>query len=205
MGLDVSWKELITAKKSNKYEKLAWIDAKDMPFSDNYFATVLSVSVMEHINGVGEVLKEAYRVLKPGHRFVFTVNTDKINKYLFWPEFFKKIGLPKVSNVYVRTYHRVFHHVTLWSKDRWIKELKKAGFKIEVMSEIISPRATKMFDFYILTAWPYQLNKILFGKRWSWRPKWFKDYFAEKYSSLVAENDTEGSNLFVVAVKPLDS
>lgn len=203
MGLDISWKELITAQKSNKYQKLAWVDAKEMPFADNFFGTVLSVSVFEHVTGVNNVLSEVYRVLKPGHKFVFTANTSKINQYLFWPKLLEKLGFPNLASKYIKLYHRVFKHVTLWSPQRWKKELEMIGFKIIIMEEIISPQATKTFDFLIPFSWPYQLYKVIFGKRWSWKPGWLKEYLADKYVGLVAKDEGEGSNLFVVAQKPL--
>lgn len=202
MGLDVSWKELITANKTKKFKKLTWADARDMPFQDNYFGTVLSVSVMEHIRGVNEVVAEVYRVLQPGGKFIFTVNTSKINDMLFWPKFFDRFNLSHLGLKYKVLYNKVFHHETLWSKNKWLRETEKNGFKIEKAHEIISPAATQLFDLFILTAWPSQLIKLIIGKRWAWRPQWFREWLIRKYAWVVDANETEGSNLFVVAEKP---
>lgn len=202
MGLDISWKELVSAKKTNKYKKLVWVDAKELPFGDNYFRTVLSVSVLEHIKDVEDVVSEIYRVLAPGGKLIFTVNSEKIDRMLYWPKRLKSWGFPKLAKKYMRKYHQVFKHETLWSDKKWRNILQKAGFKVKTVREIISPEATSAFDFYLLTAWPSQIAKILFGKRWAFRPGWFREWLVRRYAWLVEQEETEGSNLFVVAVKP---
>lgn len=202
MGLDISWEELVSAQKRNKYKQLTWADAKELPFKNNYFRTVLSVSVLEHIVGVEQVIAEAFRVLKPKGQLVLTVNTPRINQFLFWPRVLKRWKLNHLAERYIEAYHKVFGHTTFWSKQRWERALKKAGFEVVESKEIISPQATKLFDFFLLTAWPSQLIKQLIGRRWAWRPKWFREWLVKKYGWLVEEEEGEGGNLFVVAVKP---
>lgn len=51
--------------------QLAHVDAKQMPFEDNMFDTVISNSIVHHIPDPYDVLKEAVRVLKPGGQFFF--------------------------------------------------------------------------------------------------------------------------------------
>jgi SAM-dependent methyltransferase len=49
-------------------------DCHDIPFVDNYFNKIYSVSVIEHIeNGQSEVIDEMYRVLKPAGVAVITL------------------------------------------------------------------------------------------------------------------------------------
>lgn len=201
MGLDISWEELTSAKKADKYKKLAWVDARDLPFGNDYFKTVLSVSTLEHIEGAEQVIKEVFRVLKPGGKFVFTVNLKKINKLLFWPKVLRKWGFDNLAEKYIDFYHRIFKHKTLWNKRKWKNVLQKAGFEIQTLQEIVSPEATKVFDLFLLTAWPSQIIKILIGRRWAWRPNWFREWLVRKYGWLVKREEDEGSNLFVVAVK----
>ena len=40
-----------------------------MPFEDNSFDLIYTISTFEHINGIGETLSEIKRVLKPGGKF----------------------------------------------------------------------------------------------------------------------------------------
>ena len=202
MGIDISWKELINAQKIHRYQKLTWADARELPFQTGYFNTVLSVSVLEHIDEVEKVLAEIYRVLKPKGKFIFTVNTNKINQMLFWPDVLERWNLTHWSRKYTGWYNHLFKHITLLNKSKWTELVEKSGFRIMEKREIISPEATKLFDLFILTSWPSQIFKWIFGRRWAWRPLWFRNYLVKKYGWIVVREEVEGSNLFIVAQKP---
>ncbi len=55
------------------------MDALNLTFYDNFFDRVISISVIEHINGEGDsrAIKEIWRVLKPNGLFSFTVPVNK--------------------------------------------------------------------------------------------------------------------------------
>jgi ubiquinone/menaquinone biosynthesis C-methylase UbiE len=55
-------------------------DARHLPFSDDYFDAITSLCVIEHIPHDGDlaVMREIYRVLKPGGRAVITVESARI-------------------------------------------------------------------------------------------------------------------------------
>ena len=74
--------------------KLEAFDATNIPYEDNSFDKVFSVSVLEHIPDLGdiEVVKEVSRVLKPGGTFVMTLPAykDYLEEWLpkrtfYWP------------------------------------------------------------------------------------------------------------------------
>lgn len=201
-GLDISWKELLTANKSKRYKNLTCVDARSMPFKKNSFATILSVSVLEHMKKIDEVVSEVYRVLRPNGQFVFTVNSSEIHKYLYWPNVLHRYGLHKLANLYIRHYHGIFHHVTLLNMKQWKNILRRAGFKVITAREIISPQATAFFDIMLITSWPSQIIKIITGKRWVWRPLWFRDWLIRHFGWLVEADSPIGSNVFIVARKP---
>lgn len=47
-------------------------DGKKIPFSDEYFDAVFSSEVFEHVFNIDEILKELYRVIKPGGVMLIT-------------------------------------------------------------------------------------------------------------------------------------
>ena len=48
------------------------IDAENLPFKDNYFDIVYSWGVIHHSEDTEQVVKEIYRILKPGGHFLIS-------------------------------------------------------------------------------------------------------------------------------------
>jgi ubiquinone/menaquinone biosynthesis C-methylase UbiE len=57
-----------------------WAD--DIPVPDNSFDLVTANMVMEHVNDPGSVLREVWRVLRPGGSFL--IHTVNLRYYLIW-------------------------------------------------------------------------------------------------------------------------
>jgi len=76
-GLDISSSMLARARDKAEEAHLALElvqgDATALPFGDNSFDAVLSVSAMEFVPDLKTAMKEAFRVLKPGGRMVIGV------------------------------------------------------------------------------------------------------------------------------------
>lgn len=202
MGIDSASKDLFTAAKKKLYNNLTLGDARNMPFSDNTFSTVISISTMEHIPDVDKVFKEVYRVLKPNGIFAVTMETDKVDGNTFYRPFLKRIGLKKVSELATKGYNSMFHRVNLYSKKEWEKRITKTGLKIEKSQDIISPKIVKLYDIFILTSWPSQILKPFIGKRLVFRPEFISDILTKLFIKHVKEEEKIGTNLFVIARKP---
>ncbi len=201
-GLDIDYREITIAMKTGKYINYTLADAKKMPYPNNSFGTVLSISTLEHIKNPEKVVEEAYRVLRPGGTMVATIVIDKLNDYIFYGPLFKELGWKKLGKIYTEKYNKIFKHVTLRSRERWEKDIKKAGFRIEVSQEIISPKITRIFDQLLLLSWPSQIVKLLFGKRIATRPKFLNTFFTKMLLPLVEKPTTTGNTLYIVARKP---
>ena len=76
--LDETLIQLRIAGFSERFD-LRRVDARNLPFPDSRFDVVTSISVLEHVPEFGDslIMKEAWRVLKPGGRLVITVPCAK--------------------------------------------------------------------------------------------------------------------------------
>ncbi len=202
MGIDLDAKDLYTASKTKKYKNLTLADARDLPFSKDSYSSVFSISTLEHIENSDQVLKEVYRVLKPGGILFLTLETDEVDGATFYRPLFNKIGLPWLSDFATKKYNNLFHRHTLLPKKVWKTKIEKAGFTIDKSQDIISTKVTKMFDMLLPLAWPSQLFKPVIGKRLALRPKFITNWMVKKFLKYVWEEEKEGTNLLIIARKP---
>lgn len=202
VGLDTAPLDLYAAAKVNKYKNLILADARDMPFPKGTFSTIISISTLEHIPNPDKVLKESYRVLKPDGRIVFTIETTKVEDSSIYRPLFKNIGFPWLSNLYSKSFNKLFHRETLLPKEDWVKKIERTGFIIEKSEDIISPTITKLFDLFLITSWPSQILRPIVGRRFVYRPQFVNDLLVRIFLRYIEEPDKNGTNLFVIARKP---
>lgn len=77
VAVDVSKDMLIKAKNLNLYEFLVMADARYMPFRESIFGTIISNSVIEHIQRDSMVFEEVSRTLLPNGLFIFSTVTKE--------------------------------------------------------------------------------------------------------------------------------
>lgn len=165
MGIDINDADLEKALKGKRYKKVQWADARSLPFKDNSYSTVISVSVLEHIKNGKIVLKEVSRVLKKGGFFIFSVPTISMYSHLLVPTILKKFSLEKLAKLYFNLHCHVFKHIHLHRKTWWMKQLKSSGFRVVRAEGTVSSTLLKLHEIFLIFALPSQVWKILFGKR----------------------------------------
>lgn len=202
MGIDIAPRDLHVAAKGKMYKNLTLADARDLPFANNSYMSIISISTFEHITNSTKLLGEMYRILKPNGILAITMETEEVDKNTFYRPMLKKAGLSFLSNWLTHAYNSYFHRHTLPSKEKWIRDFKEAGFKIVNVRNIISPTITKLYDFFILTSWPAQLFRPFIGRRKVFRPKFIEDFLVKIFLRYVEEDEKSGTNLFIVAKKP---
>lgn len=205
MGIDINSRDLFYAAKTKKYKNLTLADARALPFADKSYRSIFSISTLEHISNSDKVLEEAYRVLKPGGIMFLTLETDEVDSATFYRPLMKKIGFSGLSDFTTRAYNILFHRQTLLPKKVWKKKIEKAGFKIEKYQEIITPEVNRLFDIWLITAWPSMLLKPFIGKRIVFRPKFAEDFLTKQFLQYIDQEETEGTNLLIIAQKPYNS
>lgn len=201
VGIDIAPKDLSIAKKCGKYKRVVLADARKMPFDDDTFASIFSISTFEHITNPQKAIKESFRVLKKGGIIVATIETDAVDSQTFYRGTLEKIGLHSASKFFLKKYNSFFHRNVIVNKNVWLNYFKKAGFLIEKAEDIISPNVVKTYDFFMVTAWFSQLSKPIIGKRLVYRPTFMTDILTKIFLPFV-EEENAGTNLFIVARKP---
>lgn len=202
VGLDISRGDLRLARRRGVYRDLVQSDGGVLPFRDGVFPTVLSVSVLEHIDRVERVIPEVWRVLRPGGRFVFTTPEPEMGGLLFYQRLSAALRLRAAGRAYGRTVDRFFHHVSVKTMEEWTSLLEGAGFRVVEARRTIPPRLTAAFDLTLPGALPSQLGRVLDRGRWVWRPPGVVALYDRLFGGLVEDERDEGCNLFFVAEKP---
>ena len=121
VGVDIDSSETALAKKRNIYKDVVTARADQMPFPDPIFDFAFSNSVLEHIEGISEVLSEVRRVLRPRGRFIFTVPGTNFHRCLKGPR------SPEKREEYLREIDARCFHLRYWGRDDWRKNLHAAG------------------------------------------------------------------------------
>ncbi|MCL4417280.1 MAG: class I SAM-dependent methyltransferase [Actinobacteria bacterium] len=201
VGVDINPRDLFMASKTNKFKNLVLADARNLPFPDGTFSTIMSVSTFEHIENPNKLLRECYRVLKNNGKLVATIETIRVDQNTFFRPFLTKLGLNFLDKYLTVKYNTFFSRHVLLDNQDWKKIIEKAGFKIEKLENIISPEVTKMFDIFLLTSWPSQILKVMFGRRIAYRPKFVNDFLVKRFLRYVKKDTSDGTNLLIVASK----
>lgn len=202
MGVDIAPRDLYVAAKGKMYKNLILADARSLPFAEKSYSSIFSISTLEHITNTSKLLKEMYRVLKPGGVLAITMETDDVDENTFYRPLLRRVGLKKLSDWLTWAYNTKFHRRTLPSRRKWIEDIKKSGFKIIVAKDIVSPTITKLYDFFIPTAWTAQLFRPFIGRRKVFRPKFIEDLLVKIFLKYIEKEERVGTNLFIVAIKP---
>jgi SAM-dependent methyltransferase len=201
-GVDLSRGRLRLARERGGHLSVAQTDAAALSFADQNFGSVIAVSVCEHLADAQGALAETFRVLRPRGRFIATIVLNDIHEHLFYPRLFQTLRLRWLANLYLRLHDHVFHHIALHSREEWEKMVVAAGFGLVVSRKIVSPRLTRWFDFWLITAWPYKLMQWIGVQPFVWRPKSLRKLCWKWFPAIDEEYEEEGSVLLVVAEKP---
>ncbi len=201
VGIDIDDKDLFLARQTKKFKRLIIADARKLPFISNSFNTIFSNSVLEHIPNVEKVLQESYRVLKPKGYLIYTVPINKFYNNLFFTTLFEKAGLHSLSLYYFRYINKIFKHISILPKSKWLQMTEKAGFTIVLEKEIVSEKSTRVFDMTIYSAFFSQLGRYFSRKRFIINIPGRIWLLNKLFGSLITQETDNGSNLLIIARK----
>lgn len=201
VGVDIDYRDIAKATSSGKYKKTIIADARNMPFANNTFNTIISISTLEHIQNNLQVFKEAYRILKPGGKLYYTVPTDKLASGLLSVNVLNFLGLKKLSEIYFRIYNKVFKHVFLPSEKTWIALTQKAGFEIKDVRGTLPKITLFLFELALPLSLPSQLGRLFLGNRLVFATN-FKIKLLKPLVRFIRSDPNFRANIFVIAQKP---
>jgi SAM-dependent methyltransferase len=194
VGLDPWHGPIHLAKKYGAYRGLVEADGARSPFPDNYFASAISNSVLEHIAHIDAVLAETARVLKPGAPFYFCVPN---------PRYLSELSISRVlGKGYTEWFRRISRVYHADEPDVWQGRLERAGFTLERWWHYFSPSAMRVLEWGHYFGAPSVLARVLTGKwiivraRWN---LWLAEKFVRKYASPEPVED--GTFTFYIARK----
>jgi len=122
-----------------------WADVKmdvhNIPFEENSFDVVICNHVLEHVDDSNKVMREFYRVMRPGGWGIFQVPIDNNNPNTIED---KSVTDPKERE---RLYWQS-DHLRLFGRD-YGDRLSKAGFKV-TESDYINELDSKLVERYAL-------------------------------------------------------
>ena len=166
VGLDPWWGPLVASQKyPDSYDGLVQADGAEMPFTDGYFASALSNSVLEHIPHLDQVLAETARVLKPGAPFLFCCPNPGHFTELSISRGLRKVGLKKLALGYDQWFRRISRTEHADPPEVWKARLEKAGFTLERWWHYFSPESMRVLEWGHYLGAPSLLPKWLLG-RW---------------------------------------
>lgn len=124
------------AVDKNLYQNLNFVccDGEDLTFDDNYFDYFTIAFGIRNFTNIDKALKEAYRVLKPGGKFI-CLEFSKVNDY-FLQRIYDKYSfnvIPKIGQIVLNdkeSYQYLVESIRKFpSQDQFKKMIEEAGFK----------------------------------------------------------------------------
>jgi SAM-dependent methyltransferase len=165
VGIDPDGKELARARELGGYRELLEVRGDAIPRPDGSFRTIFSNSVIEHIEDVEPVLREAKRLLAPGGRFYVTVPSHLFDHYN-WPyQVLSAVGMDASAERYRAFFDRFWRHYHYYTPDGWRQLFERAGFAVVDHQEYAPKAICLLNDLLAPFAAPSMAAKKLTG-RW---------------------------------------
>lgn len=164
VGIDPWEGPLKEAASRGIYEKTILTAGAEIPFPDASFETVISNSVLEHIPDLDPVIAEISRVIRPGGLFVFCVPNHQFLGNLSVSNFFDRIKLKPLGDLYRAFFNRISRHYHCDDMTVWEKRLTLNGFTLEKSWHYFSPAAFHTLEWGHYFGLPSLISRKLFGK-----------------------------------------
>lgn len=202
IGIDPWWPPLRESAQRKVYRVAIQSSGAALPFPDEYFSTVISNSVLEHIPELDAVLCDANRVLRPRGKFVFCVPSENFMPFLSVSRGLRRVRLTGLAAWYERFFNRISRHYHTDDPQTWEQRLDRCGFKLEQHWYYFSRAALTTLEWGHYFGLPSALAKKLSG-RWIMAPTrwnlWLTERLLRRYYDET--HVEQGAYLFFIATK----
>ena len=202
IGVDPWWSPLRESARGRVYRAAIQSAGASLPFPSEYYATVVSNSVLEHIPDLDPVLAEVSRVLRAGGCFIFCCPSDNFLPFLSISRGLRRVGLRGLAEWYESLFNRISRHHHCDDPDVWAERLARAGLSIERNWYYFSRGALAALEWGHYLGLPSAVAKKLTG-RWVIAPTrwnlWLTNRLVRRfYQEPLPER---GAYLFFIARK----
>jgi SAM-dependent methyltransferase len=200
VGIDPALGSLREARTYGAYRLLLQSSGDRLPFTDSFFASAFSNSVLEHVPNLQVVLNETARVVKPDGLFLFCVPNHRWQASLSVSAFLNRIGLRGLAKGYTRFFTRISRHVNMLSPEEWEARLGEAGFGLERYWHYFPRAAVHALEWGHYWGLPSYITRLLTG-RWILAPARWNLALTERLVHKPAQGgaDKDGAYTWVVA------
>src|ERR1051326_366439 len=206
-GVDLSNEEISRARKRGTYRELICCPGSVIPKPEGSYQSIVSNSVLEHIPDLTPVLRESFRLLKPGGCFYLTVPSNQLDRQSLIHILLTGVGLKRMASRYRSFYNRFWKHHHAYSLTEWKHQIAEVGFQV-VEAHTYDPKRTALMNDCLMplallsSAW-----RKLFGRWVLHEPlrRAIAPLFAPLFQKWLrgADQCNDGGLVFVMACKPL--
>lgn len=194
-GVDLENSRIDQAKETNIYKKLLVFGGINLPLKEGSIATVVSNCVLEHVDDLGGLLDDIYRVLRPGGKAYLTVMSQPWENYL--------LGTKLLGNFYKKLMRKIQKHRNLLTEKQWMEKFNESGFEVILEKGYLNKNACRTIEVAHYFSLPSLMFHWVFGK-WSLGTGWARFVNWDKIEKEMRQeiSPQEAGALFVVAKKP---
>ncbi len=187
-GIDSDETMVREAQARGVYRHPLVASATELPFSDNFFNTVVANCAVEHIPDIEKALGEVSRVLRPGGRFLFGVPSHRFAEMLLGSTVLRVLGCQRWARAYGDWFNQHSRHFHTDDPATWLTRLTRHGFTVEHWEYYMSPAGHRVFDLAHYLSVPHLMSHKLTGK-WVIFPyrlvnvlfeRWLRPYYEAK-------------------------
>jgi SAM-dependent methyltransferase len=190
IGLDPDTQAVAKAASTGIYTRFETVLVQDVALSDGSIGTVLSNSVLEHIEQIDAVLQRVSGLLRPGGRLICTMPTEAFSRWLLLP-----------FSPYARWRNQHYGHLNLWTVEQWRAHLQAVGLEIEEVRPYMRHSLVWLWDGLELLQRIWIGRCRLFSIGWKRLTPGQLNWLAHHLSHLNLASAAPGGGRLIVAHK----